>query len=185
MLDIISFGEPMYELSQLPNQELNYLAGYGGDTSNFAISAARQGAKIAMLAHIGDDIFGDKFINLWQSENINTDFVIRNPNAPTGIYLISHDEDGHHFTFYRKGSAAAQITPDQITKQSIQSAKLLHTSAITHAISTSSSDSVFRAIELAKELGTKVSFDTNLRLKLWPLSRARAIIHETIRLVDY
>ncbi|WP_439258457.1 sugar kinase [Lonepinella sp. BR2271] len=185
MLDILSFGEPMYELSQLPNQELNYLAGYGGDASNFAISAARQGAKVGMLAHIGDDVFGDKFIQLWQKENVNIDFVVRNPNAPTAIYLISHDEQGHHFTFYRKGSAAAQITPEQITKQSIQSTKLLHTSAITHAISQSSSDTVFKAIELAKELGTKVSFDTNLRLKLWSLDRARAIIHETIRMVDY
>ncbi|SEQ09134.1 sugar kinase [Basfia succiniciproducens] len=185
MLDIISFGEPMYEFSQLPDQELNYLAGYGGDTSNFAISASRQGAKVGMLAHIGDDVFGDQFINLWQTENVNTDFVVRNTNAPTGIYFISHDEKGHHFTFYRKGSAAAAITPNQVTKESIRSAKLFHTSAITHAISTSSSDSVFRAIEIAKDSGTKVSFDTNLRLKLWPLDRARAIIHETVSLTDY
>ncbi|MDV7105137.1 sugar kinase [Vibrio sp. TH_r3] len=186
-IDIISFGEPLFELSQIPGQQetISYLSGFGGDTSNFSISAARQGAKVAVLAHIGNDVFGDQFIDLWKKEGVNTDFVVRNSYAPTGVYFISHDDRGHHFTFYRKGSAASLVTPKQLPEDAIKSAKLLHTSAITHAISDSSSDAVFQAIEIAKSSGTKVSFDTNLRLKLWPLSRAKAIIHETIRQVDF
>ncbi|WED23427.1 sugar kinase [Vibrio sp. JC009] len=185
-IDIVSFGEPLFEFSQIPGQqkEISYLSGFGGDTSNFSVSAARQGAKVAILAHLGSDVFGDQFVDLWQQEGVNTDFVVRNPDAPTGVYFISHDERGHHFTFYRKGSAASLVTPQQIPTDAIAQAKLLHTSAITHAISDSSSDSVFEAIDIAKQNGTQVSFDTNLRLKLWPLSRARAVIHETIRHVD-
>lgn len=186
-IDILSFGEPLFEFSQLPGQEaeVSYLSGFGGDTSNFSVSAARQGANVAVLAHVGGDVFGDQFVDLWQREGINTQFVERHPTAPTGIYFISHDERGHHFTFYRKGSAASLVTPDQMPESAIAQAKLLHTSAITHAISSNSSDSVFRAIELAKKNDTLISFDTNLRLKLWPLERARAIIHETIRHVDF
>lgn len=186
-IDILSFGEPLFEFSQLPGQEqqVSYLQGFGGDTSNFSVSAARQGANMAILAHIGNDVFGDQFVDLWNEEQVNTEYVVRDPEAPTGIYFISHDERGHHFTFYRKGSAASLITPQQVPEDAIAKAKLLHTSAITHAISTSSSDSVFKAIELAKANDTLVSFDTNLRLKLWPLERARSIIHETIRHVDF
>jgi len=186
-IDILSFGEPLFEFSQLPGQThpVSYLSGFGGDTSNFSVSAARQGANVAILAHLGTDVFGDQFVNLWQNEGVQTDFVVRNPDAPTGVYFISHDERGHHFTFYRKGSAASLIVPEQIPVQAIASAKLLHTSAITHAISNTSSDAVFAAIDLAKKENTLISFDTNLRLKLWPLSRARAVIHETIRHVDY
>ncbi len=185
--DIISFGEPLYEFTQLPDQsqQQTYLSGYGGDTSNLCVSAARQGAHVAMLTHLGDDVFGDKFIELWQQENISTEYVKRTPDAPTGIYFISHDDKGHHFTFYRKGSAASLITPADINTSIFANTKLFHTSAITLAISPNCSDSVLHAIELAKNNDTLVSFDTNLRLKLWPLARARALIHETARLVDF
>ncbi|ELA6610328.1 sugar kinase [Vibrio alginolyticus] len=186
-IDILSFGEPLFEFSQIPGQTetVSYLSGFGGDTSNFSVSAARQGANVAILAHLGTDVFGDQFVDLWKNEGVATDFVVRNPDAPTGVYFISHDERGHHFTFYRKGSAASLVNPLDVPLGAIAQAKLLHTSAITHAISDSSSDAVFSAIEMAKREQTLISFDTNLRLKLWPLSRARAVIHETIRHVDF
>ncbi|WP_313667134.1 sugar kinase [Atlantibacter sp.] len=186
-MDILSFGEPMFEFSEIPGKQndSSYLSGFGGDTSNFAISAARQGAQVAMLTQLGNDVFGDRFMALWTKEQIACHQVLRHPQAPTGVYFISHDEDGHHFTFYRKDSAASLITPEQISEQAIADTRLLHSSAITHAISNSASDSLFRAIDYAKSHQTMVSFDTNLRLKLWPLARARALIHETIRYVDY
>jgi 2-dehydro-3-deoxygluconokinase len=186
-IDIVSFGEPLLEFSQLPGQDkpVSYLSGYGGDTSNFAVSAARQGAKVAMFAHLGSDVFGDQFVDLWNVEGVFTDWIQRHPTAPTGIYFISHDERGHHFTFYREGSAASLVSPTDLPEDLIADAKLLHTSAITHAISNGSCDAVFAAIELAKKHNTLVSFDTNLRLKLWTLDRARAVIHETARHVDF
>lgn len=186
-LDIISFGEPLFELSQLPNQtgQISYLSGFGGDMSNFAISAARQGANVAIFAHIGADVFGDQFMNLWSSEHVNTDWVVRQPKAPTGVYFISHDDRGHHFTFYRKGSAASLVQPADVPVDAIARTKLLHVSAITLAISPESSDAVFEAIGIARDKNKLISFDTNLRLKLWPLPRARAVIHETVRFVDF
>ena len=185
-IDILSFGEPLYEFSQLPQKEepVSYLSGYGGDTSNFAVSAARQGAKVAMLTQLGSDVFGDKFVALWNKEGVSSEYVLRHADAPTGIYFITHDTKGHHFTFYRKGSAASLIRSADIPEAAIKNARLLHTSAITLAISDGACDSVFTAIELARRNNTLVSFDTNLRLKLWPLARARAVIHEVIRQVD-
>ena len=185
-IDIISFGEPLYEFSELPQDDMpaHYLSGFGGDTSNFAVSAARQGAKVAMFTQLGSDVFGDKFIALWQQEGVNSDAVLRHPSAPTGIYFITHDDAGHHFTFYRKGSAASLICPDDLPQQAIRQARLLHTSAITLAIGDTACDSVFAALELARQSDTLVSFDTNLRLKLWPLARARGVIHEVARQVD-
>ncbi|MDO6409027.1 sugar kinase [Pantoea phytobeneficialis] len=185
-LDILSFGEPLYEFSQLPQaqQPVSYLSGYGGDTSNFAVSAARQGARVAMFTQLGNDVFGDQFVALWQQENVRCDWVLRHEEAPTGIYFISHDASGHHFTFYRKGSAASRLRPKDLPEAAIAAAKLLHTSAITLAISDNACDSVFAALELACNHQTLTSFDTNLRLKLWPLARARAVIHEVARLVD-
>jgi len=53
--DIVSFGEPMYEFSQIPGKTREYLQGFGGDTMNCAIAAARQGARVAYVTAVGDD----------------------------------------------------------------------------------------------------------------------------------
>ena len=61
----------------------------------------------------------------------------------------------------------------------------MHVSGISQAISASSTDAIFHAIRIARRAGVKVTYDPNLRLKLWPLDRARAIILATIPLTDY
>lgn len=89
--DILSFGEPLFEFNQLPTEhsEQHYLSGFGGDTSNFAISAARQGAKVAMLTRLGDDIFGQKFRALWDEERsiINGFARIKWPRRGSILFL--------------------------------------------------------------------------------------------------
>ncbi|MGL6259474.1 sugar kinase [Vibrio sp. WXL210] len=185
--EILSFGEPMFEFSQVAQAgsgSADFLSGFGGDASNFAIAAARQGASVGMLTQLGDDEFGKRFLELWQEQGVDAKAVKTLPGVATGVYFITHDEDGHHFSFLRKNSAASRITPADLPQQAIANAKLLHVTAITQAISDSSCDSVFAAIETAKQNGTLVSYDTNLRLKLWSLQRARAIINETASLVD-
>ena len=61
-----------------------------------------------MLTALGQDGPGESFMTLWAGEGVDTTNVIRNPSAPTGIYFVTHDARGHHFSFYRSGSAAAK-----------------------------------------------------------------------------
>lgn len=185
--DILSFGEPMFEFSQINSAEpgeADFLSGFGGDASNFAIAAARQGANVGMLTQLGDDEFGRRFLDLWSREGVGYSSVATLPNSSTGVYFITHNESGHHFSFLRKNSAASKMTPSSLPVDAISKAKLLHVTAITQAISDTSCDSVFAAIEVARKNDALVSYDTNLRLKLWSLQRARAIIQETASLVD-
>ena len=177
-LDLVCLGEPMVEFNEL--QSGHFVKGVGGDTSNCAVSAARQGARVGYITSIGQDPFGDSLIRLWRQEGIDVTYITRSDRAPTGIYFVTHDDAGHHFTYYRKGSAASGMTPNQLVDQSIGNARLLHVSAISQAISESASDTVMAAIEIASRLGTQVSYDTNLRLNLWPLERARDVIHEAM-----
>jgi 2-dehydro-3-deoxygluconokinase len=180
-------GEPMLELNQQPpgpDGRRLYLEGYGGDTSNAAICAARQGARTGYITAIGQDRPGDAFMALWAAEGVDTSTVIRSPQAPTGLYLVTHGDDGHAFTFYRTGSAASRYRPEDVPEAAIRAARILHVSGISQAISTSACDAVFRAIEVAKSAGVKLSYDTNLRLSLWPRTRAAAVIHAAIAQAD-
>jgi 2-dehydro-3-deoxygluconokinase len=186
--DIISLGEPMLEfnapeggaLSEVPG----FLVGWGGDTSNFAVAACRAGGTVGYLTRLGADEFGDSFMALWQREGIDTAHIARDPQAATAIYFISRKGRQHHFTYYRRDSAASRMTPDFLPSDYIAAAKLLHVSGISQAISVSACDTVFAAIEIARRAGRVVSYDPNYRPKLWPLERARAVVHETCRLAD-
>jgi len=186
--EIISMGEPMLEFNATEEGSLSEVAhfavGWGGDTSNFAIAASRLGGNVGYLTRLGADEFGDSFIKLWQKEGIDTSQVVRDAGAPTGIYFISRKGNVHYFTYYRKNSAASRMTPEFIPDDYIRHAKLLHVSGISQGISTSACDAVFAAIAAAKDAGVLVSYDPNLRLKLWPLDRAKAIIHQTVSLAD-
>lgn len=188
MTDILCMGEPMLELNQQPpgpDGRVLYLEGHGGDTSNAAIAAARSGASVGYITAIGQDWPGDSFMALWRREGVDTSCVIRNPNAPTGIYLVTHDEHGHHPSFWRTGSAASRYRPQDVPEDAIRAARVLHVSGISQAISDSACDAVFHAITVAKAAGVQISYDTNLRLRLWPVRRAAAIIHAAIAQADF
>ncbi len=181
-LDLVCLGEPMVEFNQ--SSDTQWVQGFGGDTSNCAISAARQGAKVGYITKLGADHFGDQVINLWHSENIDTDKVIRDPESPTGIYFVSHDVQGHHYTYYRKHSAASTLTPADISSEYIASARILHVSAISQAISDSAADTVAAAIASARTSQTLVAYDTNLRLNLWSAEKAQEVIHAAMKNCD-
>jgi 2-dehydro-3-deoxygluconokinase len=184
-VDILALGEPMVEFNQTGEGEGRlYRQGFGGDTSNFAISAARQGASVGYVSAVGDDVYGRMLRALWLREGVDQTHVATDASAYTAIYFVTHDEAGHHFSFFRSGSAASRMTPDALPRESIARAKLLHLSGISLAISTSACDACFAAIDTAREAGVRVSFDTNLRLKLWPIARARAVMTEAIRHSD-
>jgi 2-dehydro-3-deoxygluconokinase len=179
---LLCMGEAMAEYNQQPDGR--YLQGFGGDTSNAAISASRQGARAGIFTHIGNDLAGDGLINLWQGEGIETGLVKRCKEAQTGIYFVTHDRDGHHFSYYRKMSPAAQMTAEDVQPAQLAPVAMLHISGISQAISNSASAAVLAAIDAVKSAGGQVSYDTNLRLGLWPLELARQTIHETIAKCD-
>src|ERR1700692_3950339 len=183
MPDIVAIGEPLFELNQGKGESV-FRPGHGGDTSNCALAAARQGASVAYVTAIGADQFGESFLKLWADEGVDTSAVKRSETAHTGLYFVTHGADGHVFSYMRAGSAASRMTPDDVPAEMIRGAKVLHASGISQAISSSAADAVFAAMRMARAAGITVSYDTNLRLRLWPLDRARAVIHAAAGLAD-
>ncbi|MEJ1157104.1 sugar kinase [Prosthecomicrobium sp. N25] len=180
-VDILAFGEPMIEFNDTGKDRL-WLSGFGGDTSNAAIAAARLGARVGYFTALGPDAFGQAFRDLWAREGVDASTVITDPAAHTAVYFVTHGPDGHAFSYLRAGSAASRVKPADLPADAIAAAKVLHVSAISQAISPTACDAVFAAIRIAREAGAKVSYDTNLRLRLWPLDRARAVIEATAAL---
>lgn len=186
--DIVAIGEAMIEFTRRNDvgdeDEIFYKFGFGGDTSNAIIAAARQGASAGYITSLGNDPFAKTLLNIWQSEDVDVSTINLNPNSPTGIYFIDPVPDGHKYTYFRKNSAASLMTENDLPLEYIANAQILHVSGISLATSQSARNAIFKAIQHAKENGTKVSIDTNLRLKLWSLDTAKTIIHKAMQDID-
>ncbi|SDM53376.1 ribokinase [Polaromonas sp. JS666] len=66
----------------------------GGKGSNAAVAAARQGARVALLARIGEDDFGRMGMALWHAEGIDTSHVEQVAGERSGVAQILVYEDG-------------------------------------------------------------------------------------------
>ncbi|HYD08045.1 MAG TPA: sugar kinase, partial [Reyranella sp.] len=182
---IVSIGEPLIEFNRPKEGDgRTWLQGFGGDSQNVAIAAVRQGATAGYLTSVGQDWMGDAFLDLWKSERVDASHVTRHPTAPTGVSFVTHGLSGHKFDYLRKGSAASLMKPADVPADYIAGARILHVSAIGQAISADARAACDRAIEIARKAGVKVSYDTNLRLRLWDLETARGKIHATIPKCD-
>jgi 2-dehydro-3-deoxygluconokinase len=183
MSDLLAIGEALVELNQ-PKEGAPFVQGFGGDTSNAMIAAARLGADAAYFTAVGADRFGQALTELWLDEGVDASRIVVNGGAHTGLYFVTHGPKGHEFSYMRAGSAASRISESELPDGRIRATKILHVSGISQAISSSAADAVFAAIDIAHDAKRLVSYDPNFRLKLWPLRRARAIIHEAMRSCD-
>ena len=184
-IDVLAIGEPMIEFNQTRPGEPNYLQGFGGDTSNMIIAAARQGARAAYVTRVGEDAFGRMFLDLWRGESVDISGVAVDASAHTGVYFVTHDASGHVFSYLRAGSAASRMRPEDLPLELIRAARFVQASGISMAISASAADSVLATFAAARSAGVRVALDSNLRLKLWPLARARALIGAAAAMSDY
>jgi 2-dehydro-3-deoxygluconokinase len=100
--------------------------------------------------------------------------MVRNPGKSAPVEL----------SYLRKGSAASTIEPADILDSYISSARWVHTTGITCAISKSGAEAVKIALEKAAAMKIKSSFDLNIRRKLWSEADARKVLAPLAKNVD-
>jgi ribokinase len=76
----------------------------GGKGANQAVAAARLGAKVSFIAKTGDDVFGKQARQIFENENINTDYLVTDPGHPSGVALITVDAKGENCIVVAPGS---------------------------------------------------------------------------------
>lgn len=187
-VDLLCMGEPMLEFNQLPanpDGSRHYLEGHGGDTSNAAIAAAMQGARVGYISAVGNDMPGDAFMALWAREGVDSTTVRRDPGNQTRVYFVTHAAAGHHFLHYRANSPAAMMTADDVPAAAIRSARMLYASGISQGISLTARAVVARAISIATLAGVPVAYDTNYRPRLWSPEEAARVMVTAIRQVTH
>ena len=186
MPEIVAIGECMIELfSDEPIGSADtFQRAYAGDTNNVLHMASKLGTSCGYVTRAAEDHFGDYLLGAWRENGIDTSAVRRVPGF-TAVHFISLLPDGdREFIYYRKGSAASTMTPDDLDPDYIGAARVLHVGGIIQAVSPNCRATVLRAAQIAGERGVTVSFDTNLRANMWTPSEAREALDEIVPYVD-
>ena len=85
----------------------------GGKGANQAVAASRAGADVSFVARIGADAFGLQALCCLEAEGIDTTFVLKDPDLPSGIASILVDGRGENVIAVVPGANAA-LSPVQI-----------------------------------------------------------------------
>ena len=190
MLDVVTMGESMVlfvpQRAGLLRNAAVFDRSIGGAESNLAVGLARLGHKVGWASRLGNDEFGESILAFLRAEGVDVSAVIRDDDAPTAVFFKERRRAGSSRVFYyRAGSAASRLSPAELPEDYIRGARCLHLTGITPALGPDCLAAVRRAMEVAREAGIPVSFDPNIRLKLWSVESARESLLGLLPLVDW
>lgn len=181
--DIIVIGECFVEFALDDGGNITR-QGLGGDCLTVAAQAARLGSNVDLVSAIGMDPLSDYIRSECEKENINLSYT-KAAEGYNGIYAVYPDDhELREFAFYRQGCAAREIGSQDIHEDHIKSARIIHASSITQAISSKARKAVFKAFELGHLHNNMISYDPNLRLRLWSLEDAKEAIWGVLPFID-
>ena len=183
MMDVVTIGESMVLFTPESVGSMTYAAKFnktiGGAESNVAIALSRLGHQVGWISLLGQDDFGIYVRNTIRGEGVDTSEVKFLSDCPTAVFFKERKMEGEpKVYYYRKGSAASKLTPNDIREDYIKQAKYLHITGITPALSASCLETVHHSIDIARKHGVQVVFDPNIRLKLWTKEEAAPVLRD-------
>ena len=136
--------------------------------SNTAIGLSKLGHQTEWLSCVGDDEFGRFLLSRIRAEGVSVSHVRLDAHAPTGLMAKRFNPSSETEVFYyRSGSAASQMNETLISEKSFEDVGIVHMTGITPVLSPSCLRLTRRVFELARSLNVRISFDPNIRMKLW------------------
>ncbi len=171
-MKIVLLGEPMGLFMANETGPLSavraFTASIAGAEYNVAVGLARLGHQPAYCTRLGFDPLGERILNGLRENGISTDLVMQAEGESTGFMLKGFTRTGDpEIAYYRKGSAASQITTHDVDRLDLYGCERLHVTGIFPAVSDSALAACKRLISRAAALGLPISFDPNLRPQLW------------------
>jgi 2-dehydro-3-deoxygluconokinase len=154
----------------------------GGAESNMAIGLSRLGHRAGWIGRVGDDEFGLLVRRTLVAEGVDTRAVVVDPVAATGLMIKSRRTEAlTRVSYYRSGSAGSRLCPDDVDAALVRSARVLHLTGITPALSASARAAVRYAAEVAQAAGVTISLDLNYRQALWSAEHAAEELGALVR----
>jgi 2-dehydro-3-deoxygluconokinase len=189
MRDVITIGDAMITFNPSSTGPMRFVQSFdrkvGGAELNFAIGCSRLGLCTGWISRLGNDEFGKHIFNFVRGEGIDVSEVKLVDGYPTSLNFKEIMEGGDGSTYYyRANSPTKSLTNESIKSSYFESAKLLHITGVFPAIDEKNIEIIHTAISEAKKQNLLISFDPNIRLKLWTKERAKKVLLEFLPHVD-
>ena len=162
MSDLVTIGEST-ALFSLPHigrmrDAKSVDVSIAGAESNVSIGFCRLGRSSSWIGRLGDDEFGELVLKILRSEGVDVSGVTRDETAQTALMFKERRADNVvQVTYYRRGYAGSALRREDVDTDLIESARILHVTGITLALSESARAAVLYAVEVARSAGVTVS----------------------------
>ena len=186
---IFTIGDALITFNPSTTGPLRYVSSFdrkiGGAELNFAIGCARLGLNVKWMSRLGGDEFGKHIYKTVRGEGIDLSEVELVSGYPSSLNFKEILDDGSGKTFYyRYHSPISTLTVDDIQPEIFDNVAFVHLTGVFLAIAKNNLPIVLKILSIAKDKNIKVSFDPNIRLKLWTIEEARKAYFEVFPYVD-
>lgn len=132
---ILSFGDLVVDLNAtvenfpiMPeaHQLVSNIQVEPGGAGNFLIAGSHLGARMKALGAVGEDLYGNELISIFQSEGIDTEEIIIQKDGSTTLVFVLADGQGQHVFLGHVGEGP-EIGLTGSWESAIQSADAVHT----------------------------------------------------------
>lgn len=171
--DVVTMGEAMALLIARQPGPLaeagEFERASAGAELNVAVGLSRLGFAVAYVSSLGDDSLGRHLSAFMAAQGLDLRHVRTDARHPTGFMLKAMADDGGdpEVEYFRRGSAASHMAPSGLAALPVAEARLLHLTGIAPALSAGCRELALRMADTARAAGRTVSFDPNLRPRLW------------------
>ena len=185
---MLSIGEAMVEMA--PVEGGLYRRAFAGDTFNTAWHLAQRlgrQAAVGFVTRVGQDQLSNAFVAELSADGLDPAVISRDPQRHMGLYVIELTGVERSFHYWRETSAAKLLADDPAElATALMGAGLIHLSGITLAIlSPQARQALFTVLAAARKVGAVVSFDPNIRPRLWSSAlEIRATVTAMLALTD-
>jgi ribokinase len=115
-IDLISYVPRLPHMGETIHGH-DFQIGFGGKGANQAVMAAKLGGRATMVSKLGRDGFGDDTMANFARFGVDTAYVYRTDQAPSGVAPIAVDTTGHNTIIIVVGANAL------LTKQEIEASR--------------------------------------------------------------
>ena len=183
-VDVVTLGEALLRLSLPPGTrfpELGQLeASIGGAESNVAVALAQMGCSVAWVSAVPDNDLGHHVLAQLGSLGVGTQFVGVLPGTRLGIYFIEPGSAPRptQVIYDRKEAAVTRMASSDVPWAVVESAKAVHITGITPALSDSLRELSIEFTKRARSSDVPVCVDVNYRSHLWGVDEAKPVLLE-------
>jgi len=171
--DVVTLGEAMLRLSVRPGDQLEEAdrldLHIAGAEANTAIALAQLGRDVTWLSRLPDSALGRRVGRELRAAGVDNSYVRWVPEARIGVYFVELASPPRPVSvvYDRAGSAAAELSPDDLPTGLVDLAKVVHLTGITPALSDGCRRLALELAESARSAACRLTIDINYRAKLW------------------